>query len=136
MEGDNLVSRKKEQGLKGDVTGTPKNFVIPVLLLYLRNWNAHGYELLQKLTQFGLHSIDQGNFYRILRQLEKDELVSSQWDTTSKGPAKRIYSITAAGEEYLNIWANSLDNYHKMLTQFFNLYNPFFSAQNPTDKKD
>ena len=131
-----MVSRKKEQGLKGDVTGTPKNFVIPVLLLYLRNWNAHGYELLQKLTQFGLHSIDQGNFYRILRQLEKDELVSSQWDTTSKGPAKRIYSITAAGEEYLNIWANSLDNYHKMLTQFFNLYNPFFSAQNPTDKKD
>ena len=131
-----MVSSKKEKGLKGDVTGTPKNFVIPVLLLYLRNWNAHGYELLQKLTQFGLHSIDQGNFYRILRQLEKDELVSSQWDTTSKGPAKRIYSITAAGEEYLNIWANSLDNYHKMLTQFFNLYNPFFSAQNPTDKKD
>ena len=118
------------------MTGTPKNFVIPVLLLYLRNWNAHGYELLQKLTQFGLHSIDQGNLYRILRQLEKDELVSSQWDTTSKGPAKRIYSITTAGEEYLNVWANSLDNYQKMLTQFFNLYNPFFLTQNPTNKKD
>ena len=131
-----MVSSNKEQGRKGDMTGTPKNFVIPVLLLYLRNWNAHGYELLQKLTQFGLHSIDQGNLYRILRQLEKDELVSSQWDTTSKGPAKRIYSITAAGEEYLNVWANSLDNYHKMLTQFFNLYNPFFLTQNPTEKKD
>jgi len=133
---NNLVSSKKEQSRKGDMTGTPKNFVIPVLLLYLRNWNAHGYELLQKLTQFGLHSIDQGNLYRILRQLEKDELVSSQWDTTSKGPAKRIYSITAAGEEYLNVWANSLDNYQKMLTQFFNLYNPFFLTQNPTNKKD
>lgn len=131
-----LVSSKKDQGFKGDVTGTPKNFVIPVLLLHLRNWNAHGYELMQKLTQFGLHSIDHGNLYRILRQLEKDELVSSQWDTTSKGPAKRIYSITDAGEEYLNIWANSLDNYHRMLTQFFNLYNPFFSAPNSNDKKD
>ena len=117
-----MVSGKKDQGLKGDITGTPRNFVIPVLLLYLRNWNAHGYELMQKLTQFGLHSIDQGNLYRILRQLEKDDLVSSQWDTTSKGPAKRIYSITDAGEEYLKVWANSLDSYQKMLTQFFNLY--------------
>lgn len=130
-----MVSGKKDQGLKGDITGTPRNFVIPVLLLYLRNWNAHGYELMQKLTQFGLHSIDQGNLYRILRQLEKDDLVSSQWDTTSKGPAKRIYSITDAGEEYLKVWANSLDSYQKMLTQFFNLYNPFFSSPNSNDSK-
>lgn len=109
-----------------NVTGTPKNFIIPVLLLQLRNWNAHGYELMQKLTQFGFSSIDQGNLYRILRQLEKDELVSSEWDTSAKGPAKRIYSITSSGEQYLQQWANSLEQYQKMLDQFFNLYTQFF----------
>lgn len=117
--------------------GTPKNFLIPMMLLHLRDWNAHGYELMKKLSQFGLDSIDKGNFYRILRQLEKDAMVTSQWDTTSDGPAKRIYSITDAGEQYLEIWAGSLEHYQKMLDQFFNLYNPFFSAfSSPKDKAD
>lgn len=108
--------------------GTPKNFLIPIMLLHLREWNAHGYELMQKISQFGIHSIDQGNFYRILRQLEKDAMVTSEWDTTSGGPAKRIYSITEAGEQYLELWADSLGHYQKMLDQFFNLYNPFFPS--------
>lgn len=116
--------------------GTPRNFLIPITLLHLRDLNTHGYELMEKITQFGIQSIDQGNFYRILRQLEKDDLVSSTWDTTSGGPAKRIYSITDAGEQYLDIWANSLGQYQKMLDQFFTLYNPFLSPYSPFSKKE
>ena len=128
-----LVSKNEKTD---KVVSTPKNLLIPVLLLLLKNWNAHGYELMQKLTQFGFHSIDQGNFYRILRQLEKEELVSSVWDTTSTGPAKRIYSITSAGEQYLDIWAGSLEQYQKILQQFFNMYSTFFGASSFTAKKE
>jgi len=106
--------------------GTPKNFLIPLTLLHLRELNAHGNELMEKLTQFGIQSMDQGNFYRILRQLEKDELVTSVWDTSSGGPAKRIYSITEGGEQYLKVWADSLCHYQKMLNQFFDLYNQIY----------
>ncbi len=111
---------------KKNIVGAPKNFVLPVLLLLLKDWNAHGYELMQKLTQFGFHTLDHGNFYRILRQLEKDELVTSVWDTSSGGPAKRIYSITSAGEDYLEIWADSMGQYQKMIGQFFDMYSQFF----------
>ncbi|KXH81862.1 poly-beta-hydroxybutyrate-responsive repressor [Sporosarcina sp. HYO08] len=123
------MSSKQEEPKKEKPTnlGTPRNFLIPIMLLHLRDWNTHGYELMERITQFGIQSVDQGNFYRILRQLEKDDLVSSTWDTTSGGPAKRIYSITEAGEQYLDIWAKSLEQYQKMLDQFFNLYNPFLS---------
>ncbi|WP_017378607.1 poly-beta-hydroxybutyrate-responsive repressor [Paenisporosarcina sp. TG-14] len=114
--------------------GTPKNFLIPIMLLHLRDWNSHGYELMQKITQFGFDSVDQGNLYRILRQLEKDAMVTSKWDTTSGGPAKRIYTITAAGEQYLEVWASSLGHYQKMLNQFFNLYNPFFTPYKSSSK--
>ncbi|WP_042347376.1 poly-beta-hydroxybutyrate-responsive repressor [Bacillus massiliigorillae] len=134
-----MVSKKesgKEKDKKDQIPGAPKNFIVPVLLLLLKDWNAHGYELMQKLTQFGLHSIDQGNLYRILRQLEKDELVTSEWDTSSKGPAKRIYSITSVGEQYLDFWATSLEQYQKMLNQFFYMYNPFFISNNTTSSKD
>ena len=114
-----------EKTKKDNSMGTPKNLIVPFLLLHLKEWNAHGYQLMQKLLEFGIHSVDQGNLYRILRQLEKDNLVTSEWDTATKGPAKRIYSITTSGEQYLDLWANSLEQYQKMLDQFFAMYNPF-----------
>lgn len=118
---------EEEKKSKTAKLGAPKNFLIPIMLLHLRDWNSHGYELMEKIMEFGIESVDQGNFYRLLRQLEKDALVTSEWDVTSGGPAKRIYSITEAGEQYLEMWAGSLSYYQKMLDQFFNLYNPFLS---------
>jgi len=105
-------------------------------LLLLKEWNAHGYELMQKLVQFGLHSVDQGNFYRILRQLEKDEFVTSRWDTSSSGRPKRVYSITQAGEQYLDLWANSLGEYQKMLDRFFNMYRRMFIPATQNEKSE
>ena len=101
------MEKKTEDEKKGKKAnlGTPKNFLIPIMLLHLRDLNSHGYELMDKIMQFGVESVDQGNFYRLLRQLEKDALVTSEWDITSGGPAKRIYSITDAGEKYLEMWA-------------------------------
>lgn len=127
---------KQEKDGRKNIVGSPKNFILPVLLLLLKDWNAHGYELMQKLIQFGFDSIDQGNLYRILRQLEKDELVTSVWDTSSGGPAKRIYSITSAGEQYLTLWADSMGQYQRMLDQFFNMYSQFFVPHAFLSNKD
>ena len=130
------MEHKQEEAKKSKTPslGTPKNFLVPIMLLHLRDWNSHGYELMEKVTQFGIESVDQGNFYRLLRQLEKDALVISEWDVSSGGPAKRIYSITEAGEQCLEMWAESLSSYQKMLDQFFNLYNPFFSPYKPSSE--
>lgn len=110
--------------------GVPKNFMVPFLLLTLRDWNVHGYELIQHLMKFGFQSIDQGNVYRTLRQLEKENMVKSEWDTSTGGPAKRIYSLTETGEQYLKAWADSLEQYQTMLDQFFNMYTDFFMPPN------
>jgi PadR family transcriptional regulator, regulatory protein PadR len=126
------MSDKQEEIIrKAENLATPKNFLIPIMLLHLRDWNSHGYELMERMMKFGIESIDQGNFYRLLRQLEKDELVTSEWDVTTSGPAKRIYAITEAGEKYLETWADSLGYYQKMLNQFFTLYNPFLEMYKP-----
>lgn len=125
----NLNKRTNEDSKnnKNPFLSSQKNFLVPVLLLLLRNWSSHGYELMQRLAEFGFQSIDQGNFYRILRQLEKENLVTSTWDTSNGGPAKRIYSITEAGIKYLDLWAHSLEQYQNMLNQFFNMYSNMFS---------
>lgn len=121
--------------------GTPKNLMIPFLLLSLRGgFSLHGYKLIQELSKFGFDSIDQGNVYRILRQLEKDNLVNSEWDTSSGGPAKRIYSLTDAGKDYLDLWSNSLEQYQMMLDSFFNMYSAFMmptvSSKKDVDRND
>jgi len=118
-----------------------KNFVLPFILLLLSKVSLHGYELSQQLEAFGFKTLDQGNLYRMLRQLEKDELVSSEWDTTGSGPAKRRYSITKAGITYLKGYANQLETYQSILDQFFKMYSsllelyiPSFQKKDPIEK--
>ena len=96
-----------------------KNWLVPVLLLLLRQWSSYGYALMEKMSTFGVAAMNPGTFYRTLRQMEKDGMVSSSWDTSEGGPARRVYSITDAGEAYLRYRAQSLDQYQRMMETFF-----------------
>ncbi len=99
-----------------------KNWLVPVLLLLLRQWSSYGYELMEKISAFGLATMNPGSFYRTLRQMEKDGIVSSNWAILEGGPARRVYSITDAGQAYLDHWVQSLDRYQKMMDTFFRIY--------------
>ena len=99
-----------------------KNWYVPVILLMLRQWNSYGYELMGKLSAFGLRAMNPGTLYRTLRQMERDGVVHSNWNISEAGPAHRSYSITEAGEAFLKEWAESLDQYQKTMNTFFNLY--------------
>ncbi len=85
------------------------------LLAYLRRWNAYGYQLVQELGKAGLASFDSTTVYRTLRQLERAGLVSSFWDTSESGPARRMYSLTKAGETFLELWLDLFGRYQKVL---------------------
>jgi PadR family transcriptional regulator PadR len=84
------------------------------LLAFLRDWNAHGYELAQRLAEAGLPPFDVGTIYRTLRQLERAGFVSSLWDTSESGPAKRTYSLTQAGDAFLSTWMDVLRRYESI----------------------
>ena len=102
--------------------GMPNNWLVPAVLLLVRDVSSYGYDLMKALTKFGFAMMNPGPLYRMLRQMEKDGLVQSSWDTSGQGPARRIYSITEAGEAYLRLWAGSLGQYRRMMDQFFRLY--------------
>jgi|SRR5579859_7360210 len=126
-----MNNRDKEQQ-NATTDAWSKNWLVPVLLLMLREWSSYGYQLMEKMAEFGLSTMNAGTFYRTLRQMEKDGMVRSSWDTSETGPARRIYSITEAGETYLKFWADSLDQYQKMMNNFFQLY----TGQPRTGKKE
>lgn len=129
---DNKTEKEKENEARGAANEAwSRNWLQPVLLLMLREWSSYGYELMEKMAAFGLAAMNPGTVYRTLRQMEKDGVISSSWDTSSAGPARRVYSITDAGETYLKYWADSLDHYQKMMNTFFQMY-----TGQPSRKKD
>lgn len=132
IEQDELLEEVQAKTLNS----MPKNFLVPFLLLCLKDWSLHGYKLIQMLIDMGFSSIDQGNVYRTLRKLEKDHLISSTWDTSEGGPAKRIYSLTEYGEKYLKTSAYSFEQYQNMLGTFFRLYTSAFFPFPSTKEKD
>jgi PadR family transcriptional regulator PadR len=86
----------------GKVEVRPRNWLVPVTLLTLRECATCGYELMERTARFGFEATNPGTYYRTLRNMEKDGLCKSEWDTFSgAGPARRVYSITDAGEAYL-----------------------------------
>jgi PadR family transcriptional regulator, regulatory protein PadR len=109
----------------------PKNLMTPWILLLLKQWSAHGYLLLSQLQATGFPGIDHATLYRELRNMEAAGLISSTWATESSGPAKRIYQITAAGEEMLRGWVDVIASYQKMVGGFFELYAELFKASIP-----
>lgn len=87
------------------------------LLAFLKNSQAYGYELSNRLAEAGLPPFDSSALYRTLRQLEATGLVSSMWDTSAGGPARRMYSLTRAGELFLNSWIAAMNAFHDVITQ-------------------
>jgi poly-beta-hydroxybutyrate-responsive repressor len=86
-----------------------ERFVEPALLLLLRERPTHGYDLLERLPELtGEQRVEMGNLYRLLRGLEGEGIVSSEWDSASPGPAKRRYELTDAGRRLLDQWAEAL----------------------------
>jgi poly-beta-hydroxybutyrate-responsive repressor len=99
-------------------------FLEPCLLLLLRGDASHGYNLLEGLARFGFVSgtVDASVVYRILREMEEAGWVSSQWDTSGSGAPRRVYSVTADGEEYLAAWIHDLRCTRDEIDQFIDAY--------------
>ena len=119
---DDSDDENTSSGSGPGVGGMPNNWLVPAVLLLLRDVSSYGYDLMKALTRFGFAMMNPGPLYRMLRQMEKDGLVSSSWDTSGQGPARRLYSITEAGEAYLRLWAGSLGKYRRMMDLLFRLY--------------
>ena len=101
-----------------------ERFLEPALLLLLEEQQAHGYELLERLPEvLGDDArIDMGNLYRILRSLEEEGLVTSEWDVEAPGPAKRRYRLTRDGGLVLHHWVEALGEMQTRIESFIDRY--------------
>ena len=107
-----------------EVSARIERFVEPALLLLLAERPMHGYELLELLPPIAREErrVDLGNLYRLLRSLEEEGVVASDWDEGLPGPAKRVYRLTDSGRELLARWADALGEAREVITAFIDRY--------------
>jgi PadR family transcriptional regulator, regulatory protein PadR len=101
-----------------------ERFVEPSLLLLLRERPMHGYELIDRLPEVAGEDVrvDVGNLYRVLRALEEEGIVTSEWSAELPGPAKRTYELTEAGRRLLDRWAEALRDARQGVDRFLARY--------------
>ena len=99
-------------------------FMEPCLLLLLHHGSSHGYSLQDELKEFGFAEapVDPSVVYRALREMEAQGLVTSDWDTEGSGPPRRVYQLTAQGNEHLARCVAALREMDRVLHSFFATY--------------
>lgn len=79
----------------------------------------YGYELRQALAEKGM-PIEEGTLYPLLRRLETQGLLQSEW-RTEDGPPRRYYALNANGRKLLgkltDSWQGMNDAMHRLLRE-------------------
>ena len=110
------------------VAALPRHYLKPCLLLLLAEGPSHGYELLEQVRRLGIQGAEPGGLYRYLRSMEKEELVSSWWEPSQAGPARRTYILTDAGREALRASVDSLRDVRQLLVDLVDRYDTLGDA--------
>lgn len=99
-------------------------FLQPCFLLQLYQEDRHGYDLLRGLEEFitEVDECDPSIIYRVMRDMEENGWVTSYEGTVSRGPKRRVYSLTEEGEQQLKKWMVDLQTTRNEIDNLLKLY--------------
>ena len=80
--------------LKGTLEG--------IVLSLLAVQPAYGYDITARLREQGFSDIVEGTVYALLIRIEQRGFVDVEKVPSEKGPPRKVYSLNAAGSEYLD----------------------------------
>ena len=87
------MGKQMTEMLKGTLEG--------IVLAVLSGRPAYGYEITARLREMGLSDIAEGTVYALLIRIEQRGLVDVEKHPSLKGPPRKVYSLNAQGQEYL-----------------------------------
>lgn len=83
------------------VTELLKGTLEGIVLAVLSDRSAYGYEITAWLRERGFSDIAEGTVYALLIRVEQRGLVDVEKVPSEKGPPRKVYSLNAAGRDYL-----------------------------------
>ncbi len=107
---------KKNEFLSSFTVELKRGTMTLAVLSQLRN-PEYGYSLLEKLIEKGI-PIESNTLYPLLRRLEKQGVLDSEWDTSESRPRK-YYRLSAFGHEVYDLlkeeWEKSVSIMEEIL---------------------
>jgi len=87
------VSKQTTEMLKGTLEG--------IVLAILSGRPAYGYDITARLREMGFADIAEGTIYALLIRIEQRGLVDVEKQPSEKGPPRKVYTLNAQGQAYL-----------------------------------
>lgn len=97
------ISMSSTQMLKGILEGC--------LLAIIKEGEVYGYELAEKLGEYGFDSLSEGTIYPLLIRMQKEKLVNTTLKKSTAGPSRKYYSLSEKGESELEVF---IDRWNKL----------------------
>jgi PadR family transcriptional regulator PadR len=93
-----------------------------IVLQTLRWGPRHGYGIAQLIrsTSSNALQVETGSLYPALHRLEKQKLISADWDTSENGQRVRVYKLTPAGKKQLVAERSKWDQMSTAIAAIFN----------------
>ena len=88
------MGKQMTEMLKGTLEG--------IVLASLSGRPAYGYEITARLREQGFSDIAEGTIYALLIRIERRGLVDVEKLPSEMGPPRKVYSLNAAGQDYLD----------------------------------
>lgn len=96
--------------MKTWVTQIRKGIGELVILAALRQGEAYGYELLQRINQTNGLGMTESTVYPLLARLTEDECLTVRAAASKSGPPRRYYKLTRTGrsrlQEMTHLWGD------------------------------
>lgn len=104
--------------------GNRRRWMEPFLLVIMSGGPVHGYAVIGRLEEMRITdgSVDVGQVYRTLRELEQAGLVTSTWELQPQGAPRRDYELTDAGYTALDAWAAVMKERARLIGEFEGQY--------------
>jgi PadR family transcriptional regulator, regulatory protein PadR len=83
----------------------------------------HGYGIARRIEQISgdLLAVNQGTIYPVLRRLEQEGAIRSEWGASENNRRARFYRLTRAGEKLLQIETRDWDQTAAIVGRFFQI---------------
>ena len=94
-----MVRNEEQSTVAENVTQELRRGILILAILSQLNEEKYGYALISQLAEVGLE-IDQGTLYHLLRRLESQGLLDSNWKVEGSRP-RRYYVINETGKAIL-----------------------------------
>lgn len=88
------MGKQMTEMLKGTLEG--------IILAFLATRPAYGYEITARLRDEGFADIAEGTVYALLVRIEQRGLVDVVKVPSQMGPPRKVYSLNAQGQDYLD----------------------------------